>query len=197
MALRNLPSVRIGFVALIAAACGIDATGLMTSPNDAAPDGVGRAAANDDGATPDSQSEAQPGDDAAFDGDALAVDAAVDSALDTGVDAGFMYECPGVGDVSSCASCSGRPTSCVFCSNTNTAQLRGLCLQSSQACYYNTPSGYDVCRCTNDVSQCPTIGVQVCNSFDNGYCQPCGDQYSDGFPCRTAGTCDRASGTCQ
>lgn len=194
---RRAPSVRIAFFVLIAAACGIDATGLMTPPNAAPPDRDGSAPPANDGATSDSQGDAQGVDDAGSETDAPAGDAGADSAPDTGVDAGFVYECPGFGDVSSCASCSGRPTACVFCSDTNATQLRGQCLQASQACYYNAPSGYDVCRCTNDASQCPTIGVQVCNSFDNGYCQPCGDQYSDGFPCRTGGACDRSLGTCQ
>lgn len=197
MVSREVPSVRIGFFVLIAAACGIDATGLMAPPDAAQPDrGVGAPATNDE-ATADAQGDGQGRDDARSEGDAPAADTDADSAFDTGADAGFMYECPGFGDVSSCASCSGRPTACVFCSDANATQLRGQCLQATQACYYNAPSGYDVCRCTNDVSQCPTIGMQVCNSFDNGYCQPCGDQYSDGVACRAGGTCDRALRTCQ
>ncbi len=110
----------------------------------------------------------------------------------------FLYDCPGGVPVTSCATCTGHPTGCLFCDALGGSALKGSCLQASEACYYNVPVGWKICRCAPpSTTGCPATANQVCNTFDNGYCQPCGDQYSNGFACRGGGTCSQATATCQ
>lgn len=180
----------IALFALVAAACGLKARGV--APDIASADAEDASVPFDASIADQTAPEDAAGDDAS-------VDATADAAVDTGVDAGptFVYDCDGTPVADCVTGCAGKPTGCIHCENSDPTIRKGTCLATTDGCYYNAPPSYGVCRCNNgDPGECPAFANQVCNSFDNGYCQPCGDRFSQDFVCRGGGTCDEASGAC-
>jgi hypothetical protein len=182
-------------VALAVAACGLDLTGT----SDATDDDGGSAPSETDAAdafTPndDAPPAIPPSEDAAIDSPGSRTDGGVDATPDTSPPP-RVYVCPS-GSTTDCASCTGRPLSCVMCASDGTQY--SVCVPPNTTCYGSyKPAGYDWCRCSPpDASAC-ILPDQGCNSYSGGVCVTCGEQLTDGDPCKRGGHCNQAQRKCQ
>ena len=199
--MRVLRSV-LGFVALgsCAAACGLELIGSAGPPADAS--AADATVPGDDASSRSDAADASAGDDAESRGDA-APDAARDSApTDARADAPYdadaapaiVYVCP-TGNTTDCSTCSGRPLGCVMCGPTDNY---AVCVPLGSSCFGSyKPAGYDWCRCSYpDASTC-VLPDQGCNTYAGGVCVTCGENLTQGNPCKRGGTCDQASHACR
>jgi hypothetical protein len=65
------------------------------------------------------------------------------------------------------------------------------------SCFANyKPSGYTWCRCPSNASECK-VPTQGCNPYDNGVCVTCGENSTNGDPCKGGGSCNESAKKCQ
>ncbi len=207
-------TVTIGF----GAACGLTLSGSGDlAPDDAgssgsyeaaalgpASDGTVPTGAADGASTNDASGDAAGGSDARGGSDASSKDAAdaapgtdanppPDARNDTGTT--NTITCPSGGTVSDCAQCSGNPLLCAMC---KTSSVEYICVPPGSSCYadYRT-SGYDWCRCSPGNPSSCVLPQQECNTYDGGVCVTCGERQTQGFPCKSGGSCNESAAKCQ
>ncbi len=130
--------------------------------------------------------------------DDAGLDAPGDAHPDTAPpDAGITFTCSSGAPTKDCTSCTGDPLECVMCATDGSGGIFATCVPPGSSCRASyTPSGYDFCKCAPPSAAACPLPQQECNSYNNGVCVTCGEKWTDGFACKSIGTCHENSSSC-
>jgi len=206
-ALRNRRLAVTAVVVTIAGvmiACGLEAVGSGPA------DGGGEGTSGSPGTPGSSGQPGTPGP-GQLDGGTVLIgdDASSDAGADAGADAdaavikdaapdgAIVFVCP-TGATTDCSTCGGgRTLGCVMCASAGSG-IYAVCTPPGVSCYANyRPAGYTWCRCAAGNPASCILPKQGCNPYDNGVCVTCGENLTNGDPCKGGGSCNESGAKCQ